>query len=257
MATKQEIAESMTIAQLQDFAAEEGIDLSGLSGKQDIADAVASGSTAEALKAEREALDGDLNQDEDTEATATTSTTAGSTPSVADDGATATAAPIDADDHRLTEDDMSLQPPSENLPATAGVVVEVPDRISPADTAALAEAGQSPADAELRLTGVVGGEERIVKARPEMPTITEIKDATTVLSGLPAVEVIVRDAEGNEQQVRTRPDDAAQMAQRVAAQQAGHPAHMSKGHWSNPNLTEMTEEEKEQDAKNYAARVGS
>jgi hypothetical protein len=129
------------------------------------------------------------------------------------------------------------------------------ERISPADTEALAKAGQSPADLELRLPQTATGESRIVKARPEMPTAAQIEDSTTEIAGPPDVSVTVTDSDGNEVSTRVRPDDAARLSQVTASQQATHPANTGKGHWSNPNLTEMTEEEKEADAKAYAARV--
>jgi hypothetical protein len=206
VATKQELAESMTVDQLRDFAGREGIDVSGLSTKAELVERVSNAASKEALEAEADALAG-------------TEPTPGSTPSVAGEG-----------------------------PAAA-------ERISPADTAALAEAGQSPADLELRLTRPATGESRIVKSSPETPTLAQVEASETEIAGPPDVSVVVTDSDGNEQDARVRPDDAALLAQRTASQQADHPANTSKGHWSNPVLGEMTEEEKEADAKAYADRV--
>lgn len=54
MTTKQEIAESLTVPELRSLADEHGIDLTGLSAKQDIADAVAAGATKEQLESAAE-----------------------------------------------------------------------------------------------------------------------------------------------------------------------------------------------------------
>jgi hypothetical protein len=52
--TKQEIAESLTVPELRSLADEHGIDLTGLSAKQDIADAVAAGATKDQLESAAE-----------------------------------------------------------------------------------------------------------------------------------------------------------------------------------------------------------
>jgi hypothetical protein len=256
VATKQELAESMTIAELQDFAADNGIDLAGLSSKADIAERVANSASKDDLQAEADRLnpDADDQPPDDTSA----SSTPGATPAIADEGGGEEAPEINAEDHLLSAEagDADLRPASEIEGDTQAATPESVDRISPADTAGLAAAGQSPADLELRQPQLATGEDRIVKARPEMPTAEQVKDSTTVVSGPPDVSVVVTDADGNEQHARVRPDDAARLAQVTASQQSGHPAHTSKGHWSNPNLTEMTDEEKEADAEAYADRVG-
>jgi hypothetical protein len=51
VATKQEIAESLTVNELREFAEQQGIDLTGYTVKADIVERVASGSTAAALSA--------------------------------------------------------------------------------------------------------------------------------------------------------------------------------------------------------------
>lgn len=51
MATKQEVAESLTVNELREFAEGEGIDLAGATVKSDIVDRVVAGSTAAALNA--------------------------------------------------------------------------------------------------------------------------------------------------------------------------------------------------------------
>jgi uncharacterized protein GlcG (DUF336 family) len=89
-----------------------------------------------------------------------------------------------------------------------------------------------------------------------MPSLEQIEAATAEQSTTPEVTVTVTDAAGETIEQRIRPDDAAAITQRTASQQATHPAHRSKGYWSNPNLTEMSDEEKAQDSKNYAGRVG-
>jgi hypothetical protein len=263
VATKQELAESMTVAQLKEFAANEGIDTTGLSAKDDLVERVSSSSTKEALQTEYDALYGDEPEgDEESDSeTGDSASTPGTTPSVPagdpSEGAVE-AAPIVADDHRLIPgEDADLRPASEQEANAVATETDVAQpRVSPADTAGLAEAGQSPADLELRLPQLATGEPRIVKARPEMPTAEQVKDSTTVLnSGPPAVSLTVTDADGEERAAVVDPADSALLAQRAASQTSGHPAHTSKGHWSNPNLTEMTEEEKEEDAEAYAARV--
>jgi hypothetical protein len=251
VATKQELAESMTISQLRALADDEGVDLSGASAKDEIVERVVAGVSKETLQ--------EAAGETGTEGETSTSggTTPGSTPSVPNTGEGDQAQPVEPGDHLLTDEDESLTPPAEQEGMTQAVVPAPVARIAPSDTEALARAGQSAADAELRLPHTAAGEPRIVKQRPEMPTLNEVTDSLGAVVGPPDVTVTVTDVTGEEKAARVRPDDAAMMAQRVASQQSGHPAHISKGHWSNPTLTEMTDEEKEADAKAYADRVGA
>jgi hypothetical protein len=51
MPTKQELAESLTIAQLRELAAEQSIDITGLTAKTDLVDAIVAGTTAAVIEA--------------------------------------------------------------------------------------------------------------------------------------------------------------------------------------------------------------
>src|SRR5688572_23335195 len=122
----------MTIDQLKAFAEEDGIDVSGLSTKQEYADRVAaSASSADALKDERARLDAEAETPPADDADA--DATPGATPSVADEGDSEEAAPIDEDEHRLDADDMSLRPESEREGSVQAAQPEAVGRISPAD----------------------------------------------------------------------------------------------------------------------------
>jgi hypothetical protein len=205
VATKQELADSLTADQLRDLAEREGVDVTGARSKTDLVNLVSAGLPKAVLQAE---VEGE---------------------------------PAAREEAVMAEEEKEGAVPQE--------------RISPADTEGLAKAGRSPADLELRLPQRAAGEPRVVKASPEMPSLEQIEAATSEEAGPPKVEVTVTDAAGETVSQRVRPDDAAQIAQRTASAQAEHPAHTSAGAWSNPDLVEWTDEEKEADAEAYKARV--
>ena len=214
MATKLELAESLTIAQLRELAADQNVDLAGLSAKDDIADAVAAGVAKDDLQAYVDRAGGDAVAENENENDA---------------------------------------PSGDDQPVREGQPVE---RINPLDTAAQAEAGQSPADLELRLGGAVSGDEIIVKANPETPTAQQVEDSQQAVPGPPNLSVTVSDGQGSEIDSAVTPSDAAQIQQRVVASKQDHPAFTSAGHYSNPNLGDASIEERIANEEAYAERTG-
>jgi len=112
----------------------------------------------------------------------------------------------------------------------------------------------SPADLELgALAQMPAGETIRVKVNPETPSPQQVAAATSEVPGPPVTKVTI---ESEDEITRTlRPDDAALISQRVGSDLT-HPAHTSKGHWANPSLADMTDEEREANEKAYAGRFG-
>lgn len=148
MATKLEIAESLTIAELRELAAAQDVNLAGLSTKDDIADAVAAGVAKADLEAY--ASGGDEVADEDAEK----------------------------------------------------------------------ERDLAKVEAEAPTAQVEGGEERIVRANPETPTLAQVEASQQTV---PAPEPIAVTVDGEE--VELDAGDAAQAQQRAASKAADQQAH--------------------------------
>jgi hypothetical protein len=249
--TKQEIAEGLTVAQLREVADAEGVDITGLSAKQDIADAVAASVSKDALS---DAAD-DTTTDNDTS----------SSPSPSTSGPPAEGVSAGLDPLEITHDAVGLSDKLSDLqvgptnPPAPDVGVKAPRADSGAvghDPEALQKAGLSPADMELPTAGAYG-DPIIVKQNPETPNIKEVANSLTTVPGPPNIEItITEDGEDKNLGNALGVGDRAQAQQRALAANSNHPAHITEGHWSNPNLTEMTDEEKEADQKAYAARFG-
>jgi len=109
----------------------------------------------------------------------------------------------------------------------------------------------SPADLEVALAP--GGPPIQKKVNPETPSQQQVDAAVSEIPGPPVTKVTVETDE--ESVYDLRPDDAALISQRVTSD-AAHPAHTSKGHWSNPLLGDATDEEREANEKAYASRFG-
>jgi len=127
------------------------------------------------------------------------------------------------------------------------------ERPDPSDPAALQKAGQSPADLELPARAV--GKPILVKQNPETPSPHQIGAGITSQQGPPDVTVTVTDGEGNEIPHRLGTDDLTMIQQRAEASLIQHPAHQTVG-YSNPQLRDMTDEEREADEKAYQKRFG-
>jgi hypothetical protein len=93
----------------------------------------------------------------------------------------------------------------------------------------------------------------IIKQNPEVPSQAQVDAATT--TGPPPPTVTITDSEGNNVSHKLGTDDAALIASRAAATASDHPAHTTPG-WSNPDLQDPTDEEKDADQKEYAKRFG-
>jgi hypothetical protein len=120
----------------------------------------------------------------------------------------------------------------------------------------LQKAGQSPADLEIPGLGQTGPA-IIVKQNPETPSVHQIAGALSAVPGLPETRVTVHDGNDNEIPHALGTDDRALIGSRANATLVSHPAHAQAGHWSNPNLRDMTDEERTADGEAYAERFGS
>lgn len=292
MATKQELAESLTVEQLREVASREDVDLSGLTAKQDIIEAVTSGVSKDTLE---RAADGQRKQGGAfaSEKPATADPADVSAPDVPPDRSTnqteadrlaaespfdvgnqgkgttdwsappATTAtdrdPISAEDVDVPLADTELPalgPPNpEPRPATEAAPRNERGQITN-DPVALQKAGQSPADLEVPGLGQ-SGPAIIVKQNPEVPSVHQIAGALSAVPGLPETRVTVHDAAGEEVPHSLGTDDRALIGSRANASLSSHPAHAQPGHWSNPNLRDMTDEERTADGEAYAERFGS
>lgn len=254
MATKQEIAEGLTIAQLRELADQEGVDLAGLSTKDEIADAVASGVGKDTLSSYAEGENGAQSED-----TATTTRTS-SAPSTA----STNREPIGEDavaDIPLTAEAAAgelpaLGPPNPEPVATSDKAPRNEVGSIAHDPVAQQKAGVSPADLEVPGLGA-GGPTIIVKQNPETPSPHQVAGALAAVPGPVVPTVTVQDHEGEEVPHKLGTDDLALINSRAVASNSGHPAHTTPGHWSNPLLTPPTEDEIEADQKAYAERFGS
>lgn len=280
--TKQEIAEGLTVAELRAVADREGVDLSGLTAKQEIADKVATSVTKDALTA-------DTTSTEDSE-TKAGGAFAASEPTYQDGidetaakqpfdtgnqgqgttewsasvtGGNANAEPIGEGDAPPSWGDEPLVeshplgPPNPDPQDAAALAVKAPrnelGQVSN-DPESLQKAGLSPADLELPSSAF--GPPIIVKQNPETPSPHQVEGALATVPGPPETTVTVTDGDGNEIPHRLGTDDQALIASRAAASLSTHPAHTTEGHWSNPALRDMTAGEREADAEAYAKRFG-
>lgn len=125
-------------------------------------------------------------------------------------------------------------------------------RIDDRSPEALQKAGVSPADLEMP-TAAAGGPAIIVKQNPETPSPHMVGASLGAVPG--PVEVQLLDADGNDISGALGVGDRAQMSSRALAAQTNHPANQIPG-WSNPNLRDATDEEREADAAAYAERFG-
>lgn len=126
--------------------------------------------------------------------------------------------------------------------------------ISPADTEALAKAGLSPADLELATGVSSGGDPVIVRQSPETPTQAQVEAASTEVPGPTPTTVTIKDGD-SDVEVDLPVDVAVQTFQR-AAPLVGHASNRQEGHWSNPSLADMSDEDREKDAAAVKARFG-
>lgn len=184
---KIDTAMSLTIEQLRSIAADNGIALTGLTAKADIAQAVADGLTAAQLDAAAAALTGGGEAVSETETT----------------------------------------PP-----------------------AAPAEDAPTPADKEVATPMMPASEETIqIKQNPETPTAAQIEAAITEVAVPAKVSVTVGDGDA----IELPADVAAQTVQR-AVSTIGPALLAQEGHVSSPGSPELTDEEREADAAEYASR---
>jgi hypothetical protein len=235
MPTKQELAESLTIAQLRELATEQSIDISGLTAKADLVDAIVAGTTAAAIEAKV--------------TSATTPTQEGTTVSENTEG-TPPEEPEEKEPLALSEP----LGPRELVPTGEQ---ELEPRIGPEQPwgpEEQQEAGVSPADLELgALAAMPSGPKILTKVNPETPSPQQVDAAVGITSGPPVTTVTVS-ADGEETR-SLAPDDAALISQRLVSD-GGHPAHASAGHYANPIFREVTDEEREADREAYASRFG-
>lgn len=132
--------------------------------------------------------------------------------------------------------------------------VEQQEQLSPGSSPEeLQKAGASPADLEIKMAP--GGEPIIVRQNPESPTPHLVAGSISEVPGPANVVVTVSDRDGNDREVALDVGDRVQAGQRAQAAISDHPANAAPG-YSNPALTETTDEEKEADAKAYADRFG-
>jgi hypothetical protein len=203
VATKQELAESLSDEQLRSLAENAGLDVEDGS-REDYIDAIVSGRAVTVADLEAAQTDG-----------------SGGETTVSEEGKT----------------------------------TETTPRVAPQDAEGLAKAGLSPADLELGLPKLALGEPIIQKSSPETPTLAQVEASEQEVTGVPTSEVKLVTGKG-EEQIALRPDDAATFAQRVGSDTAGHPAHKTEGHWSNPNFAPMTDEQAYENEVAYAERTG-
>lgn len=237
--TKAELADALTVEQLRTLAGDKNVDLTGKSNKAEIAEAVAAGTTASDL--------------ESAQPTTTTPDTTAAPSTTTDPTTTDPLA-------RTSESDLS-QTASAQATRTAAEendipVATIPGNIAPNDTEALQKARLSAADLELAAPTLPGGETRIVKASPETPTARQVEASEVEQSGPPGATIELVTGKGEDNIVgRVMADDQALITQRVVATTANSPVQLAKGHGSNPNLRDMTDEEREANEEAYAARV--
>ncbi len=262
MATKQELAEQLTVEELRDLASEHGVDLAGASNKSEIVERVTASLT-------KDDLAGAQSEDSEAEPTASAGTTAGGTEKNADTAAESTT-PASAAAPGGPENQSTLASVAEEIrnatPLTDAAERSPSDQTSPtgatlsadATPGELVEAKATPADLELRLPQGAVGPPIIRKVNPETPTPQQVVAAVGETTGHPEVTAFVTDADGNEFDAQLTPSDAATVAQRALSAQPQHPAFTSQGHWSNPNFpVEMTDEQREKDQAAYAERVSA
>lgn len=218
MTTKQEIAESLTVTDLRSLADEHGIDLSGLTAKAEIVDAVTAGVTKDQLEAfagEDAAPEAEAPAEQAPEATAGAQATTPNSPNT--------------------------------LPSGPGGYV------SPED---LQKRGLSAADLELG-TPIVGGEPTIVKSFPERQSQPEVEAATEEQPGPLVSSVTVTDGDGSTREVELTPDESARITSTVGVARhpihdaAGHGSNPNLNAWGD------NEEAVAANEKAYAARTKS
>lgn len=219
MATKQEIAESLTVSELREFAEQEDIDLGGATVKSDIVDRVVSGSTASALSAY--AFEGEEGEEREQR--------------------------MERGEKPAEEENMVGPAAAKSTKAgkaTQGASAGTGTYLTPEQQL---EQGVSPADLEIQQAAT--GESRIVKANPEVPTQSQVEAAEVEHPGPPEVLITV---DGEE--VELPPDEAARAA---SLNPAVHPGNAQEGYWSNPNQANWQTDEDAVKANEeaYAARV--
>lgn len=244
MATRQEL-EAMTASQLRQVAAEQNVDVSGLTAKADLVNAIdaAQGGTGEAAPAPSPPASTQPTTQEGTTVSDT------STESSASTSASAPEEPEEREALVLSEP-LGIREPAEEEQ-------ELGDRFGserPFGPEEQQKAGVSPADLELSIPPGEVGAKILVKSNPETPSPQQVDSAVSIVGGPPVTTVTIKS--GDEETVQSlAPDDAALISQRAAA--AGtHPAHASAGHYANPTFKEPTDEEREADQEAYASRFG-
>lgn len=145
--------------------------------------------------------------------------------------------------------------PAQHVPVQADSSVERAAAVDPVDPEAQALAGVSPADMEISTPPLSVGEVIKVKVNPETPSQHAIDAATAEQFGPPKASLTITDGSGDAVETPLFADDAALIVSRAAASNV-HPSHLVQGHYSNPNLRDLTDEEREANEKAYAARTG-